>query len=126
MDEEAFLLLIRADPDLCKQKYAFDAFEDDLLYPLHMICALGATAGAVKACHKAFPDAIHHTSESQMGGPLHYACSFGADVEVVVYLAKKDPGALLQTNEEGKTPLHLASQSSAMVRFVYTIVGVIV
>lgn len=116
VDEEAFLRLVRADPDLCQQTYTFNAFDKDLLYPLHMICALGATAAAVKACYKAFPDAIRRTESSQMGGPLHYACSFGADVQVVFYLAKRDPDALLETNKEGKTPLHLACQSSAQVR----------
>jgi hypothetical protein len=114
LDDEAFLRLLKRDPGLCGQLYTFDAFDEESLYPLHMICALGATAASVKACYKAYPEAINYT-KTALGGPLQYACFFGAPIDVVVYIAKKDPGALLTTNKKGKTPLHHACQSNSKV-----------
>lgn len=121
VDEAAFLRMIDAEPQACRRKYKFDAFDDDLLHPLHMICALGATVDAVKACYKAYPEALDH-NHSTLGGPLHYACAFGATVDVVLYLAKKDSDALEKTNKEGKTPLHLACQSHAQQSDVVSLI----
>lgn len=112
LEEETFLEMIQVDSSPLKRKYAFASFEKDMLYPLHMICTLGASADAVKACYKAFPEAMNHELTS-LGKPLHYACAFGATVDVVHFLAKKDPAALLETNKESKTPLHLACSSNA-------------
>jgi Ankyrin repeats (3 copies) len=114
VNDDAFCDAIAEDGAvLCSKKYQFvDSFGGDWLYPLHVICALGASLDTVKACYKAYPDAIMHHSVS-IGGPIHYACLFGASLEVVVYLAKKDHNALLQANiAEGKTPLHLACSNT--------------
>jgi ankyrin repeat protein len=113
LNDDAFCAAIAADPAVCSKKYQFEnSFDGDWLYPLHVICALGASLDTIKACHKAYPDALLHHSVS-IGGPIHYACYFGASVEVILYLAKKDPNALLQANfAEGKTPLHLVCSSS--------------
>ena len=111
LEEDEFLKMLKADPDLAKQKYKFDAFDDDELYPLHMMCALGAGLDAVKACYKAHPAATELCTDS-MGYAVHYATAFDATVDVVHYLAKKDPTALEHANvSSGKTPLHLACES---------------
>lgn len=112
VDEKAFLDLLLDDVSLVQQKYTFDAFDEDQLYPLHMICALGASVDCVKACYKAHPEALLH-DDTTLGGPAHFACAFGATVDVVHYLAKKDPSSLEVTNSEKKTPLHLACQTQA-------------
>lgn len=115
LDNEEFLRLVASDPSACRQTYVFDAFDEESIYPLHMISALSADADAVKACYKAHPDAIQDT-KSGFGSPLHFACFFGAPIGVVVYLAKKDPSALMTANSKsGKTPLHLACESNAKV-----------
>ena len=108
LDEEEFLSFL--DADMASQKYQFDVFGDDLLYPLHMVCALGASADTVKACYKANPEAMEWKTVS-MGYPIHYAAAFDAGVDVVHYLAKKDPKALQHANGQGRTPLHLACAS---------------
>ena len=112
LEEDAFLEELKKDPSLAGQKYTFDAFDEDELYPLHMICALGASTDCVKACYKAHPDALQLCTRN-MGYPVHYATAFdAATVDVVHYLAKKDPAALEHANaSEGKTPLHLACES---------------
>lgn len=112
VDEDALMEMIKVDPEQVKLKYRFDAFDEDNLYPLHMVCALGASVECVKACYKAHPEALQH-SKTEMGGPVHFACAFGATVDVVHYLAKKDPTSLELPNEASKqTPLHLACQQS--------------
>ena len=112
INDDTFLELITANPALCARKYQFPSnFDGDWLFPLHVICALQASLDAVKACYKAYPDALLHHSVS-VGGPIHYACFFGASLDVVKYLNKKDPNSLLQANiAEGKTPLHLVCSS---------------
>lgn len=111
LDEELFLKLIGNNPESLALKYQFDAFDDDELYPLHMVSALGASLDCVKATFKAHQEAIHHTDTS-LGGPVHFACAFGASVDVVHYLAKKDPEALERPNPSNRqTPLHLACQA---------------
>ena len=111
LEEGEFLKLLQAEPELASRKYKFDTFDDDSLYPLHMICALGASADCVKACYKAHPAATELCTED-MGFPVHFATAFDAAVDVVHYLAKKDPSALEHANiSQGKTPLHLACES---------------
>lgn len=111
LDEALFLELIDKSPEGLQMKYQFDAFDDDELYPLHMVSALGASLECVKATFKAHPEAIYHTGTS-LGGPVHFACAFGASVDVIHYLAKKDPEALESPNESNQqTPLHLACQA---------------
>ena len=110
LEEEEFLKLLKAEPELANRKYKFDAFDDDWLFPLHMICALGASPDCVKACYKANHEAMELSTDT-MGFPVHFATAFDAAVDVVHYLAKKDPSALEHVNDKGKTPLHLAAES---------------
>lgn len=112
INDATFLEMISQNPKLCSRKYQFPtSFDGDWLYPLHVICALNASLDTVKACYKAYPDALLHHSVS-IGGPIHYACYFGASLDVVMYLTKKDTNSLLQSNiAEGKTPLHLVCSS---------------
>jgi Ankyrin repeats (3 copies) len=110
VDEETFLPLIATHPELLRKTYRFDAFDDEDLYPLHMVCALSASSDCVKAVYKACPYALDDAN-TELGGPIHYACSFGAGVDVIRYLTKKNTDAaalLLETNRNGHTPLHLA------------------
>ena len=109
LDEEEFLSFL--DNEMAAQKYQFDVFGEDRLFPLHMICALGASADTVKACHKAYPAAMELTTD-RLGYPIHYAAAFDAGVEVVLYLANKDSAALGHANvQHGRTPLHWACAS---------------
>lgn len=112
VEEEAFVAILKENPELAKKKYQFDAFDDEL-YALHMVSALGATLDCIKMVYKAHPEAIKY-ADPDLGGPLHFACAFGATVDVVRYLAKKDPDAMEASNSADKqTPLHLACQNSA-------------
>jgi hypothetical protein len=108
VNNDVFVELIATNPKLCHRKYQFpSSFDGDWLYPLHVICALNASLDTVKACYKAYPDAILHHSVS-IGGPIHYACYYGATLDVIKYLTKKDTNSLEQANiAQGKTPLHL-------------------
>jgi hypothetical protein len=113
VNDEMFIEMIKTNPKLCCRKYQFEnSFDGDWLYPLHVTCALNASLETIKACYKAYPDAILHHSVS-IGGPIHYACYFGASLDVVMYLAKRDPESLQQANiAEGRTPLHLVCSSA--------------
>jgi len=110
LEEDEYLALLEKEPELASRKYQFDAFDDDWLYPLHMICALGASADCIKATYKANHGAMELSTDS-MGFPIHFATAFDATVDVVHYLAKKDPAALEHANGNGQTPLHLACAS---------------
>jgi len=111
LEEDEFLTELAKDPSMASKMYTFDAFEDVPLYPLHMICALGASTDCVKACYKAHPAAMELCTDT-MGFPVHFATAFDAAVDVVHYLAKKDAAALEHQNAaDGKTPLHLAAAS---------------
>jgi ankyrin repeat protein len=112
LDERLFLQMIADTPaDELQTRYRFDAFDEDELYPLHMVSALGASLDCVKAAYKAHPAAMQLTDTS-LGGPVHFACAFGAAMDVIQYLAKKDPEALKRPNDSGRhTPLHLACKA---------------
>lgn len=112
VDEATFLILIEKDASLCKRKYHFGSFPDDRFYPLHMICALGASADCVKACYKKFPEALKQ-DDTSLGNAAHFACTFNAKVDVVKYLAKKDADMLQKANKSLQTPLHLAIENQA-------------
>jgi ankyrin repeat protein len=148
VDEDTCLRHLRESPDQIRRKYLVlaprggkvddnlttkdTAAAEEYVYPLHMLCALGAPVACVRACYKAFPEAIQLRTDL-LGGPLHFCCAFaaaaaasgatgaGSDitnnntaqatalVEVARFLVKKDPGAILAENKRGQTPLHFAA-----------------
>jgi Ankyrin repeats (3 copies) len=115
VEEKVFMRMIHFNPSLLQRKYRFEAFPGELLYPLHMLCALRASVSCVKACYKLFTAAIEDMESSNLGSPLHFSCAFAGNdsVDVVRYLAKKRPEALLLQNKDGYTPLHLAVHSTS-------------
>jgi ankyrin repeat protein len=113
VNEDSLLKLINDNPSFCGHKFSFDAFDGELLFPLHILCALGASKRCVKTCHKMFPKAAEYDNPA-WGAPLHFACAFYAPVDVVSYLAKKHPDVLEKVNKKYKsTPLHLACEYQA-------------
>jgi hypothetical protein len=93
-------------PDTCGVKYDFDSFSGHI-YPLSMLCSLGASVQAVEGAYLANPDALHDC-DLWIGTPLHYACSYKAPTPVVEFLISKRPQALEIMNHFGRTPLHMA------------------
>lgn len=112
LDEVGVVFTLQELPDYCSQLFRFEAFPNDLLHPLHMLCALSASLSTIKACFNLCNAAIFHDSIS--GSPIHFATSFNASFDVIRWLVKKDPDALhLGTTNEKMTPLHLACQHEA-------------
>lgn len=119
VDEEAFLELIDKDPQLCFKKFEFNSTllgvtangtSGDLVYPLHIICALGASLSTVKQCYKVNTDAMEYRSTSKGMTCLHYAVLYTrAPLDVIMFIMKKDPHAIrTATSRKKQTPLHLA------------------
>lgn len=131
--------LIKRDESLCTGKYPIEnhaimstQHQDDVvkggndasavyLYPLHVLCAIGASPFIVRKCYRAYPAALSEKIQHSVGSPLHYACLFQAHhkgmscedsdsyLEVVQFLGTKNPALLVCTsNEQLRTPLHVA------------------
>lgn len=62
-------------PSLCSTRYEFDAFKNDTIYPLHMLCAMAAPIICIKRCYQSYPGAIND-QEALYGTPIHYASLF--------------------------------------------------
>lgn len=97
---------IIAHPETCQVQYGFESFSG-LIYPLSMLCSLGASKNAVQLAFEANVAALDEC-DLWVGTPLHYACSYKAKTEVVEFLIEKKPEALEITNHFGRTPLHMA------------------
>jgi hypothetical protein len=97
---------IEYHPATCQVRYAFDHFTCQL-FPLSMLCALGASAHTIELAYEAFEEA-RFECDIWIGTPLHYACSYKAEPAVVQFLTRKDPSMLGKTNQFGRTPLHMA------------------
>jgi hypothetical protein len=115
--DDNFMDLIIENPDGCTIKYAFDAFRDDRIrakmYPLSMLCALGASITAIRECYEAHKIALHE-KDVWIGTPLHYACIYGASLDVIKFLVGINDNLLVEIDERGKlTPLHMAIISEA-------------
>jgi ankyrin repeat protein len=105
--------MMKEHPELCVEVFRFEAFPQDLLHPLHMLCALSAKLETIKLCVKCCAAALFH-DQSSIGAPIHYACTFNNTFDVIRWLVKKDSDALeLPNMESGMTPLHLAIQHKA-------------
>jgi hypothetical protein len=121
-----FMDLIIGHPDECTIKYAFDAFSEDgircKLYPLSMLCALGASMTAIRECYEAHKIAIHEKDvwigTPRIRTPLHYACIYGASREVIKYLVGINANLLVESDERKLTPLHMAIISEAKPKVV--------
>jgi ankyrin repeat protein len=113
LPEVKLLALMDDDSSLGMQVFRFEAFPQDLLPPLHYLCALSASLTTIKACFKMCNMALYH-DETSMGVPIHYACMFNAKLDLVQWLAKKDSASLELANKDAQmTPLHLACQYEA-------------
>jgi ankyrin repeat protein len=113
--DDDFMDLIIESPIECKMKYAFDAFSDDptaKMYPLSMLCALGASITAIRECYEAHKIAIHE-KDIWIGTPLHYACIYGASLKVIKYLVGIDNNLLKEVDKKNLTPIHVAIISEA-------------
>ena len=112
-DEPKVMKMMKDFPELCAEVYRYEAFVQNLIHPLHMLCALNASVGAIKLCIKCCQAALYY-DYSAIGAPIHYACMYNANFETIRYLVKKDGDALeLPNNDDGMTPLHLAIQYEA-------------
>jgi CTP-dependent riboflavin kinase len=121
--------MLKDYPELCTERYTFNTFPDEKIYPFHMLCALAAPVTCIKRCYKNFPQAINDDS-SGLGTAIHYACAFhynyfpsinkddskkrkdqsgGSTLAVVQYLIKKHANMLRVLNKQNLcTALHLA------------------
>lgn len=107
LKEDKLVPVMKEHPEFCKELYRFEAFHNDLLHPLHMLCALGASTATLKTCLKHCEAAMFH-DDSVLGSPMHYACTFNAPFELIRWLVKKDKDSLQLSNAKRMTPLHLA------------------
>jgi hypothetical protein len=81
-DDSAIRQVIQDDPKVCKRKYKFDSVEESI-YPLSMLCALGAELETIILAYEEYPQALTY-SDDFIGTPLHYACAFQAPSKCVV------------------------------------------
>ena len=109
-DEDEFCDLMTTYPEICRLKYRFDAFRD-MVYPLTMLCSLGASLKTVQTCYKLYPAAIKE-NYLWVGTCLDCACSYRAPCNVVEFLLQQEPKAITAVNRFGQTPLHLCCASS--------------
>lgn len=100
--------------DVCRSLQQFRAFPDTKIYPLFMLCALGASRSVLKKCLVAYPDALRHCDDVA-GTALHYACSFRTNLKSIKFLLKKDPELACVSNAAGQTPLHIACSRGVSV-----------
>lgn len=114
-DDELTQKLLKEHPELCEKKLNFE-FTKDPIFPLTMLCALGASEKTIKICYKAHPDAIEH-NDRWIGTCLHYACHYRANKKVIKFLMEKNDDMADETNLAKRLPLHTAvmAHSSAEV-----------
>jgi hypothetical protein len=109
-EETKVMQMMKDHPEICMGLYRFEAFSQDLLHPLHMLCTLNASVDMIKFCVKCCQAALYYDA-SAIGAPIHYACMFNAPFDTIRWLVKKDIDALeLPNSDHGMTPLHLAIQ----------------
>lgn len=111
LQEERILSLLASNPEYCSEKFKLEAFSESV-YPLSILCAIGASVSAVTTCRDTFPDAIQ-ACDSYVGTPLHYACSYQASLEIVQFLVEANPDMLTKTNRFGRSALHMACMFAA-------------
>jgi ankyrin repeat protein len=121
LDETKLVAMMKEHPDFCTELFRFEVFPQDVLHPLHMLCALSASLSTIKVCFKCCNAALFHDASAN-GAPIHYAVTCNASFDVIRWLVKKDVDALKLPNiDANMTPLHLACQyeaDSATVAFL--------
>jgi hypothetical protein len=95
-DDEAIGAMIM-EPQTCTRKQLFKGFCSEI-YPLSMMCAIGADLSAIEACYQCHPEALKE-KDMFVGTPLHYAVAYQAPPEVVKWLIDEEPSALKATNK---------------------------
>jgi ankyrin repeat protein len=105
-DNAATYGFIKAQPETLQVQYKFDSFSGHL-YPLSMLCALGANVNVMEIALEAHLPALVEC-DVWVGTPLHYACSYKSATTVVEFLIHQHPQALQVTNQFGRLPLHMA------------------
>jgi len=125
------LALLEGWPDLARDKYEFKAFQGEnrhqhdvaaLVYPLSMLCALGASKEAIIRCYMAHPSALSEV-DNALGCPLHYACAYHAKEGLVRFLCKKEPSITTLVDVEHKrTPLHVATMHDAPIEVISVLI----
>lgn len=120
-DEDA-KAIIKKHPETCKEQYRFEATKDKM-YPLSMLCALGASASTLKACYKAYPPAMEF-DDGWIGTPMHYACTYRAPREVLKFLIDKDDSEdmIEKVNLKKRLPLHLAAMIKTPVENIMLLI----
>jgi hypothetical protein len=107
VDGIAIRQVIQDDPKVCKRKYKFDSVEESI-YPLSMLCALGAELETIILAYEEYPQALTY-SDDFIGTPLHYACAFQAPSKCVVsFLLSMRPSLKSSVNMAGRSPIALA------------------
>jgi ankyrin repeat protein len=104
--DNAVRRLIVDFPASCRVMYEIDGFAEPL-YPLSVLCTLGASLSTIETCFKANPDAMEE-ADDWLGTPLHYACSYKAHHEVVQFIVQECPDLVAKLNRFRRTPLHMA------------------
>lgn len=120
-------------------RYKFKCWKTDI-YPLGMLCVLGAPQHLIQEAYELFPEAasdvIHlacvyaeldtiqwlydkspkvvSSADSTQMLPLHYACSQRDSLKLVEYLMDKFPAALNHECRDNWTPLHHAFRYASL------------
>ena len=122
LDVKGIQDLLEVSPEVFALKYIFDVFggAQQPVYPLWMLCALGAPLEVIQKCFDAHVDALLEKDDF-VGGPLHYACAYRGTVEIAEFLVGLDDSILSQTNQYRRTPLHMAAMfgaTSSMISYL--------
>jgi len=107
-DDEMVRDWMKKHENTAGKRYKFDAAKDEI-YPFSMLCALQASEKTLKACYKAFPDAVND-NDNWVGTPLHYACAYRAPKATLKFIISKDEDdeMIESTNQGKRLPIHVA------------------
>jgi len=100
------LQFLSEHPQTAMVMYDFEFFSGHI-FPLSVLCALGASCKTIEQAYQAYEPAIDEC-DVWIGSPLHYACSYKAKPAVVKLLISMQPSMLEKTNQFGRMPLHMA------------------
>ena len=114
-DFEVFEFL-EEHPETAAVSYDFEHFSGQI-FPLSVLCTLGASLETVRLVYGAFPKAIDQC-DPWIGTPLHYAMQHKAKAAVVSFLIRQHPFMLQERNQFGRLPLHTASLFKATSKTV--------
>jgi hypothetical protein len=101
---------IERDPSACSKKYQFNSFGSEM-YPLSMMCAIGASVEALKLCYESYPGAIKE-KVAGFGSPLHCACAHAGTVDLIGWLIETDPTLVDIVDPLQRSAFHVACMYS--------------